>query len=370
VGHPPSLRQLFRSFLKIGLTSFGGPLVAMSLIHREVVENRRWVSPDWFSARLGLLEAIPGPSAAEMSVSVGLRFHGRLGGLTTGLAYVLPGFFIMVGLSALYFRFGSVPLAESLLAGLKPATMAVLGVVTLRLSRSILRDRADAALWGLGLAASLLGASIAGTVLACGLARWLYERRPSRIPDSGGASLAALAPFWLLPAAAGRLPALFLGCFKAGALVTGGGYVMASFLSQDFVVRRGWLSPEEFLAGLALAQFKPGPVILLAAFVGYKTAGVLGACVASFGVFLPCFGALLAVGPALERLHASPTAATFLRGMGAAAVGSILAVAIQLFPAAVSGVSGWGLFLSGLAGLYWLEPGYILAAAALLGLLT
>ncbi|MBI5630222.1 MAG: chromate transporter [Elusimicrobia bacterium] len=349
----PTLRELFFTFLKVGCTSFGGPLVAMGLIHREVVEKRRWVSAHWFASTIGLLEAVPGPSATEMSIAIGIHKGGRKWGLICGLAYVLPGFFVMTGLSWFYFKYGAVPALSGMVTALKPCAMAVLTVVCLRLARKIVMDRADALLFAASLLACLMHASVAWVVFLGGLARYAWER-PSR-------ALASLEP--------NILAAIFLGTFKAGALVTGGGYVIASFLNQDFVLRKGWLTPEQFLAGLALAQFKPGPVTMLSAFVGYKAAGFLGAVLGLFGVMLPCFGTLLALGPAVERLRSGPRVMVFLKGMSAASVGSVVAVAAQLTIPALQGAYGFVFYPASLAALYWLEPAWVLAGSACLGAL-
>lgn len=360
---PPRLRELAAAFFQVGCTSFGGPIVAMGLIHREAVERRRWVSPEWFASTLGLLEAVPGPSATEMSVSVGIARRGRLGGIVSGLAYVLPGFFAMLALSAAYFRFGSLPSAAGAVSWLKPAAVAVLSLVCLRLARAVLKDKPDFLFAAASCAACLAGLPLAYSLLAAGALRLALERRPGLL------GIAPLAWLGLPPEGAGRLARLFAGMFKAGAMVSGGGYVIASFLSQDFVARKGWISAEDFLAGLALAQFKPGPIILLSVFVGYKAAGLAGALLSAFAVFLPCFGTLLALGPSIERLRTHPELSVFLRGMGAAAIGSLVAVSLQLLLAAVRGPAAAAVYLAGLAGLSFLAPGWVLAAASASGLI-
>ncbi|MBI4423067.1 MAG: chromate efflux transporter [Elusimicrobia bacterium] len=361
----PSTRELVSGFLKVGLTSFGGPLVAMSLIHQEAVERKRWVTPQWFAQTLGILQAVPGPSAFEMSLSIGIATRGRLGGLACAAAYMLPGFFLMLALSAAYFHLGQMPAAARTLAALGPAALAVLGIVCVRLTRKLVVDRLDWALWAAALAACLAGVPVGGVVVLGGAAS-LSVRRPS-------AAGLALVPFVLLGAGPGsleRLPSLFFGMLKAGALIVGGGYNIAAFVSDDFVARRGWLSPEEFLAGFALAQFKPGPIILLSVFVGYRVAGALGAVVAAAGVFLPCVSTLLALGPGLERLRGGPRAGVFLSGMGVAATASVVAAAVEMLPAAVSAPRAVVVFVVALAALQKLEPGVVLAAAALAGLLV
>lgn len=360
----PSLGRLALTFFKVGITSFGGPIVALGLIHFEAVERHRWVTPHWFSSTVGLLEAVPGPTATEMSISVGVALRGRLGGLVAGLAYVLPGFFIILALSAVYFRFGELPWMSAGVEGLKPGAMAVLALVCWKLARSTVRDRVDAVILAASMVLCLLGASIALVILAFGLVRLAWEKR----------SPSALASF--LPAALlfpsgsdiSRAPSLFLGMLKAGALVTGGGYVIASFMSQDFVTARGWLTREEFLAGLAIAQFKPGPIILLSVFIGYKAAGAAGALLSALAVFLPCFSILLAVGPHIERVRGGPRLSVFLRGMAAASIGSIIAVAIQLLPPAVGSAAQAAVFAAALAALTKLDPAWVMAASALAGL--
>lgn len=363
--HPPSLRQLASSFLKIGLTSFGGPLVAMSLIHSEAVEERRWVTPEWFAQTLGILQAVPGPSAFEMSLSVGIALRGRLGGVVCAAAYMLPGFFIMTALSAAYVRLGALEAPARALAALTPATLAVLAAVALKLTRKLVVDRADWLVWAATLAACLAGLSPVWAILAGGAAA-LAVKRPgaAAVP----LALAPVALFSLPTEAVERLPALFFGMLKAGALVVGGGYNIAAFLMDDFVSGKGWLTAEQFLAGFALAQFKPGPIILTSVFVGYLAAGLPGALTAALGVFLPCVATLLVLGPEIERLRGGERTQAVLQGMGVAATASIVSAGVQMLPAATAG--RWSLPILGasLVALSKLEPGWVLLGAAALGL--
>lgn len=361
--HRPALRDLAASFLKVGLTSFGGPLVAMGLIHAEAVEHRRWVTPQWFAQTLGILQAVPGPSAFEMSLSVGIALRGRLGGVACAAAYMLPGFFIMLALSAAYVRLGSLQGPERALSALAPSALAVLAVVCARLTRKVVADRLDWALWAATVLACLAGLPVLWAVLAGGAAA-LAVRRPSSAP-------LALAPLPMLvsfPDALDRLPALFVGMLKAGALVVGGGYNIAAFLMDDFVRRKGWLTPEQFLAGFALAQFKPGPIILTSVFVGYLAAGVIGALTAAVGVFLPCVATLLVLGPHLERLRGGERTQIVLQGMGVAATASIVSAGVQMLPAALSARFSPLILGASLLALWRLEPGWVLLGAAAAGL--
>lgn len=359
----PTLRELAASFLKVGLTSFGGPLVAMSLIHAEAVENRRWVTPQWFAQTLGILQAVPGPSAFEMSLSVGIFLRGRVGGLVCAAAYMLPGFFIMLALSAAYVRLGALQGPGRALSALAPAAIAVLAVVTVKLTRKVVSDRLDWTLWIATVAACLAGLPVLWAVLLGGAAA-LAVRRPA-------ATALALAPVPILvsfPDALDRLPALFVGMVKAGALVVGGGYNIAAFLMDDFVKGKGWLTPEQFLAGFALAQFKPGPIILTSVFVGYLAAGLAGALTAASGVFLPCVATLLVLGPHLERLRGGEKTQVVLQGMGVAATASIVSAGVQMLPAALSGKSSPLILGASLLALWKLEPGWVLLGAAAAGL--
>lgn len=368
-GERTSLREIFLTCSKLGCISFGGPLAAVGIIQKEVVERRRWVDADWYAGALAITNLLPGPTATEMVIYVGYVRAGVAGGIVAGLCYIYPAFFAMLALSAVYFTWGLVPSVSGVVYGLTPAAVGVLIWAALQLARSAVQDAFHLSLLVAGFAlVHYARLPVAWVILIGGALGALRLRRNGML---AGAPL-----FWLVsptPAvdptvAWDRMALLFWNMLKAGTLLFGGGYVIVPFLAQDFVDRLGWLTPAEFLAGFALGKATPGPLSITATFVGFKAGGVFGALVATVGIFLPGFVILLALAPFFERLRAEPAAQGFLGGLKAAAVGAILAATAELV---VQGMPDWpsvGLLAASVAASFWVEATWIFLAAALLGL--
>lgn len=354
VGTPlkASYKELFLTGTKLGLISFGGPLAAIGIIEREAVEKKRWVDADWFASGVALVNLIPGPSATEMAIYLGYQQAGILGGVLLGVCYIYPAFLIMLALSWAYFRWGMIPAVGGLVYGLTPAAVGVLLWAAWQMARSSIRDLLQVALFAASFAlVYYLQWSVAWVILlggAAGLAR-------SRVR---AALHATTAPLWLL----------FLKTFKAGALLFGGGYVIVPFLAQDFVYDLHWLTPGEFLIAFALGKATPGPLSITATFVGYKAAGLAGACVATLGIFLPGFVFLLALAPLFDRLRTAGWAREFLGGLKAAAVGAILAASADLITQAMPDWTSLGLMAGSVAACFYLETTWVFLGAALIGL--
>lgn len=343
------LRELFRVGTKLGCISFGGPLAAVGIIEREVVERRRWVDADWYASALALTNLIPGPTATEMVICIGYTRAGVPGGILAGLCYIYPAFLLMLGLSAAYFRWGMLPAVGGLVYGLTPAAVGVLLWAAWQMARATVREFLHLALLVFGFFAVWYAHwPVAWVILLSGAAGLLGSRRPSGLLSV--------------------LPVLFLKTLKAGALLFGGGYVIVPFLAQDFVSRLHWLTPQEFLVAFALGKATPGPLSITATFIGYKAAGVLGALVATVGVFLPGFVILLVLAPYFERLRAVPAARGFLGGLKAGAVGAILAASAELITQAMPDWTSVGILAGSAAACFWVETSWVFLAAALLGL--
>jgi len=323
-------------FLRIGLTTFGGPAVHTAVMHDELVVRRRWLSDSEFLELMGATNLLPGPNSTEMAIHLGRLRAGWPGFFAGGLAFVLPALLIVLALSALYVRAGATPQAGWLLYGVKPVVIAVLIQALFKIGQ---KATAGVIRLAVALAATaayftpineiliLLGGGIV-VMLASNRRRLRSRPMASFVPP-----LAALPALTLT--ATFSLPLMFLTFLKIGAILYGSGYVLFAFLNADFVDRLGWITPQQLVDAVAIGQLTPGPLFTSATFIGYLLAGPTGAIVATIGIFLPAFVFVAVAGPLIPRLRASPWMSSFLDGVVAASVGLMAAVTLDLARAAL-----------------------------------
>ena len=332
-------------FLKIGALGFGVAAI-WGLIQAEVQERRRWLSKERFVEGMALVQALPGATALQMCVFAGYQRAGLSGGVLAGLGFIIPAFAIMLVLTALHSAYGALPFMRDAFYGLGPVVLGIFAVAVWRLGRSAIKDR-FAILVALAAIAALALSPIgpAGTFLLAGCIG-VAVHHSLRAGVVSGAVVAALlaaehlAASWLGGPSIGPGPAsdgvwdIGVFFFKVGALTFGGGLTIIAFIQDQVVNQLHWISAEEFLEGLAIGQVTPGPVIMLAAFVGYQVAGVAGAAVAAGAIFLPSFVLLLSILPWLERFRALKWMRAAMRGVGPAVVGAIGLSVVHLAPTA------------------------------------
>lgn len=333
--------EVLRVFLRLGLTAFGGPAAHIGLVHAEVVERRRWVDGQEFLDLVGLTALLPGPSSTELVIALGRRRAGWRGLVAAGLAFVVPAAVIVGVLAWAYDRWGRVPAADDLRAGVLPVVLAVVLVAVWRLGRTAVRGPLTGVLAAGSLAGSLAGVDEVVLLAAGAGAAGLWGNRERLRPAAAAVvplPLAPLAPLALAVAgtAAGTgLVSLFLTFLRIGSLLFGSGYVLVAFLEDT-----GLLTPEQLLDAVAVGQVTPGPLFTTATMVGYLVAGPPGAVVATAGIFLPSFLLVAALGPVAGRLLGSPVARPCLDGLNAAAVGLMAGAVVELAGDAVGGPAG------------------------------
>ncbi|MGE0553819.1 MAG: chromate efflux transporter [Gemmatimonadales bacterium] len=352
-------REAVRAWLRIAASSFGGPAGQIAVIHRVVVEERRWISEAHFVHALSYCMLLPGPEAQQLATYLGWRLHGTRGGLAAGLLFVAPGFLTILALSLLYHEFRSTGLFTALFFGLKPA---VLPIVALAVPRLVRRTGGTALDWTLSALAFLAifalrapfplilaAAALVGIVSRPRGAHSPTRRPPGPFPGAAIVRAAALwLAIWLVPVGLliavvgpGHVLAREAVFFGKAALVTfGGAYAVLGYVAQRAVESFGWLSPAEMLDGLGLAETTPGPLIMVVQFVGFLgaarnaggldpvVAGVIGSVVTAWVTFAPCFLFIFAGAPAIERLLDHPTLGAALRGVSAAVVGVVVNLAL------------------------------------------
>jgi chromate transporter len=358
---PPTRREAFRFWFRLGFISFGGPAGQIAIMHREVVERRAWLDDRAFMHALNFCMLLPGPEALQLAIWIGWRLNGTLGGIVAGLCFIGPAILLLLGLSFLYALHGEVPAVAAALLGLKATVIALIAQALLRLARRALSHPLH---WTLAAAALVLMVAklapfpliLAGAALAGLLAHRdpapAAPPAPARFPWS---SLATGLALWALPAiaiiAAAGADSLFADLYRfftTAALITfGGAYAVLAWVSQQVVEVHGWLTQAETIAGLALAETTPGPLIIVLQFVGFmagwRAAGSAGgpatitALLTSWATFLPAFILILVAAPYVLRLSENRRLAAALAGITAAVVGVIASLAIAfgrtvLFP--------------------------------------
>ncbi|MBZ9716608.1 chromate efflux transporter [Mesorhizobium sp. AD1-1] len=378
----PTFTEAVKVWAKIGLLSFGGPAGQIALMHKELVEERRWIGERRFLHALNYCMLLPGPEAQQLAIYIGWLLHRTAGGLVAGILFVLPGALVMLALSSLYVIYGDVPLVAALFFGVKAAVLAIVVEAVVRISRRALKNRvmvsiavaAFIAIYALNVPFPLI-------VLLAGLTGWLGDRiapalfsgsahGKDDVADFKGAvdlmfergelahvkptrwhaprTVAIWLPLWLGPV---LLIWWFTGSasvwaeigrfFSLMAVVTfGGAYAVLAYVAQAAVQSFGWLAPGEMVDGLGLAETTPGPLILVLQFVGFiaafrysgsldpLVAGSLGALLTLWVTFTPCFFWIFLGAPYIEALRGNKALSAALGAITAAVVGVIMNLAL------------------------------------------
>jgi chromate transporter len=375
--HGVPFREAARFWVKLGFINFGGPTGQIALMHAELVDRRRWISNRRFLHALNYCMLLPGPEAQQLAIYVGWLLHRAAGGLVAGIAFVLPAFFLILGLSWTYAVHGDVSAIAGVFSGLQAAVVGIVAAALIRIGRRALHN---VVMVGVAVSAFVaiflahvpfpyivLGAALVG--LFGGRLRPSLFQLPEGLPDVGDTAIRDEGPaasharptvarsmrvllvglaIWMVPLIAVALPpgspevigqeALF---FSQAAMVTfGGAYAVLAYINQAAVHQFGWLLPGQMVTGLGLAESTPGPLIMVTEFVGFigayrnpggldpVVAGVLGATVATWATFAPCFLWIFLGAPYIERLRGNRALTSALSAVTAAVVGVILNLAL------------------------------------------
>jgi len=343
-------RDIAGTMLQLGATSYGGPAI-MGIMQAELQQRRKWVTKETFLEGLAVANMVPGATATQLGIFLAYARGGWWSGLVGGLCFVMPAFVIMLGLTLVYARFGVTAFARDALYGLGPVVIGLFAVALYRLGQTAARTVPEAII---GITAAVASATtrigiVAILVLAGCLGVLLFYRgqvigRARALAGGLGLAIVVLAWWtWMSAAASSGVtwtpnPAslLHLGLYflEVGAFTIGGGLTMIAFIQDQVVGKFGWLTPREFIDGLALGQLTPGPVLMIAAYVGYKLAGVAGATVAATAAFLPSFVIMLTILPVLDRIRQLGWVRAVMKGMGPAVIGVLAVSLVRLAPTA------------------------------------
>jgi chromate transporter len=371
-------------FLKLGTLGFGGPVALAGFMHRDLVEQRRWIEDDEYKLALALAQIMPGPLAAQLAIALGYFQHGVLGATAVGLAFTVPSFLMVVGISIAYVRYGGLWWMQALFYGIGAAVIAIIAIAAYKLARST--NKRDPLLWAvfgtLMIVTVWAEAELAEMFVVAGLVLLFARGRPSRRQalTAGVGGVLVLAVIWLVErwfvglTVAGENVLLQILVFftKAGAFVFGSGLAIVPFLHQGVVQQFAWLNEQQFLDAVAVAMVTPGPVVITVVFIGYLAASFLGAVMAAIGIFLPVYFFTVLPAPWFSRNRDNRLLKTFVQGATAAAIGAIAGAVVLLAQRAIYDVPTALVALLSL-GVLWRfkvsEP-ILVAAAAVVGLVA
>ncbi|SHL48981.1 chromate efflux transporter [Roseibium suaedae] len=394
----PSLRNAAAVWLKIGVLSFGGPAAQIALMHRVLVDERKWLTERQYLNALSFCMMLPGPEAMQLATWSGWRLHGTLGGLIAGLAFVMPGALVILALAGLYAAFGAAPLTQALFLGIKCAVIIIVVEALLRIGKRALKGAdqwilAALAFIGIFCFAVPFPVIILFAALYGSLRSW-NDPAETPLPHRSASARSLLKTaalwlaIWLLPLAAllfalgpdHLLSQIGILYSKLAVVTFGGAYAVLTYLGQEVALARNWLNANEVIDALGLAETTPGPLILVTEFVAYlagEKAGGIGLGIASAAVglwatFAPCFLWVFTGAPFIERLDSAPRLRGALSAITAAVAGVILNLGLWFALHALFGVvnrESFGpaaLWVPDLATLDWRAALLTLLAALLL----
>lgn len=344
-----SLTALFWIFFRIACTSFGGFMAMIAVVENVVVERKKLLTHQDMLDGISLAQILPGPVAVNVCTYVGYRLRGGAGALVAAAAAILPAFALIVLLSAAYFHFGQMPVVNRLFTGFVPAVTAVIVAAAWNMSRKSLTGTREMVI-AVVAAGALLGIggfySTLAIIVGAAAIGWLWFRNsangtpgpaankpPPRPPLNASLLWFAAVPLASIPLWSFE-PGLLLKLFSVFAgmslMLFGGGYVFIPMIQEIVVNHQHWVTTQEFVDGIALGQITPGPILVSAAFIGFKAAGVAGATVATFGIFAPPALLMVASTRVFERLQHSAAVQAALRGVRPAVIGMIFAAAVVI----------------------------------------
>ncbi|MDA8812569.1 MAG: chromate efflux transporter [Amylibacter sp.] len=348
----PTLRQSTATWCKIGLLSFGGPAAQIALMHREIVENKKWLSEDQFLNALNFCMLLPGPEAMQLATYSGWRTNGILGGLIAGLLFVLPGAFLITLLAVIYAFFGDIPLINSIFLGVKATVVVIVIQALLKVSKKALKTHYHTSIavtafisiffFNLPYPFIIFVSAFFGYLMLPNKINVKQVQQSHPLTKTLKTILAWLVVWWIpillvyLISDQKILTEITIFFSKLAVVTFGGAYAVLSYMAQDVVITKDWLTAGQMMDGLGLAETTPGPLILVTEFVGFLAAfqegGIKLALIAGFltlwVTFIPCFLWIFAGAPYIDWISSQPRLHGALSAITAAVVGVILNLSI------------------------------------------
>lgn len=377
-----SIWQLVIYFLKLGTWGFGGPVALVGYMHRDLVENKQWLSDEEYKEGLALAQLAPGPLAAQLGIYIGFVHYGLLGATLTGLAFVTPSFIMVIVIGMVYRLYSGIDLMREVFYGVGAGVIGIIAISSYKLTlKSVgkLNFGSFKTNWLLWLFYSIAIVVTAVTqqeqiilFIGCGLlymmikAPPLWLRKPALLP----VILMTGMGFWEYPK--GSLVKIGLFFLKAGTFVFGSGLAIVPFLHAGVVNDYHWLSENQFIDAVAVAMITPGPVVITVGFIGYLVGGFPGAAIAALATFLPCFLFTVIVAPYFKKIAKNKSIKAFVDGITAAVIGALVGSVIIITMRSIVDLPTVLISLATVSVLIYVkkikEP-HVILASALLGVL-
>jgi chromate transporter len=328
-----TLKNLIIYFLKLGTWGFGGPVALVGYMHRDLVEDKKWISDEEYKEGLALSQLAPGPLAAQLSIYLGYVHYRILGATLVGLAFVLPSFLMVLAIGYAYVEFGGLPWMQAVFYGVGAAVIGIITISSYKLTTKSIGK--DLWLWGIFIVLAVFTfiteEENLWLILGAGVLIWLVKSPPKFGKEQ--ATVLAWPLLLQIPATVSPSAKLWqIAWFftKAGAFVFGSGLAIVPFLYGGVVKEYQWLNEQQFVDAVAVAMITPGPVVITVGFIGYLAAGFKGACVAAAATFIPCYLFTVLPAPYFKKYGKNPAIKAFVDGVTAAAIGAIAGAVLVL----------------------------------------
>ena len=367
---------------KLGTIGFGGPVALVGYMHRDLVEQRQWITEADYKEGLALAQLMPGPLAAQLGIYLGYLHYGVLGATLAGFAFVLPSFFMVVALGAAYVAYGGLSWMQAVFYGVGASVIGIIAMSAYRLTTKSIGK--DGLLWGIYLVAMavtiIFESEFVWIFIGAGMLVWLVRAPPRAVRGGTAPMIAVWLPWSQIPVACalgttadwGVLTQIGVFFAEAGAFVFGSGLAIVPFLYGGVVTGHQWLTERQFVDAVAVAMITPGPVVITVGFIGYLVAGLAGASVAALATFLPCYLLTIIPAPYFRKHGKRPGIVAFVDGCTAAAIGTIAGAVIVLGKRSIIDVPTAMLAVVTLVALWRfkkLQEPVVVASAAVAGLL-
>jgi chromate transporter len=381
-GQKYSLTDLTKYFLKLGTTGFGGPVALVGYMHRDLVEERKWISEEEYKEGLALSQLAPGPLAAQLGIYLGFVNYGVIGATLAGLAFVIPSFIMVVLLGMAYKLYGGLSWMTSAFYGVSAAVIGIIAISSYKLTvKSVSKFEFGAIksnwlLWlfyiSMAIVTFITQSENVLLFIGAGLIYMFIKAPPQWTKTNNTASVLLLANigFWQFEwNTLGRIAWFFT---KAGAFVFGSGLAIVPFLHGGVVKEYHWLTEQQFVDAVAVAMITPGPIVITVGFIGYLVGGFPGACVAALATFLPCYLLTVIPAPYFKKIAKNKSIKAFVDGITAAVIGALAGAVIIIagrsiidIPTALIALGAMGLLLATKK----IQEPHIIGIAALIGLI-
>jgi chromate transporter len=376
-----TLRQLVAYFFKLGTVGFGGPVALVGYMHRDLVEQRKWITEEDYKEGLALAQLAPGPMAAQLAIYLGFVHYKVLGATLTGFAFVVPSFIMVVGLGMAYKLYGGLPWMQSVFYGVGAAVIGIIAVSTYKLTTKFIGKFNRQSFKDKWLLWFFFSSGLSVTVITRKENLWLFllsgfvymllKAPPKWINNQSANNFVLLqAGFWnFQPGILGEIALFFT---KAGAFIFGSGLAIVPFLHTGVVTEHKWLTEQEFLDAVAVAMITPGPVVITTGFIGYLVAGLPGAAVAALATFLPCYILTIILSPYFKKIVNSKSVKAFVDGITAAVIGALAGAVIVIALKSITDYATIIIALISMIALMYdkkIQESYIILFSAVAGIL-